>query len=561
MLVTIEEVMEKYNISRATVNNWIKLGGVTIHLVNGKKMIPLETIQKYGKGKLQSRRNKQKNSKPRITENYLKEERYIEKVREILNLIENYHSDDRVRMVLLMVIYKLLLDKKIISSIPSDPGDFNLLPPRVSEILSIGFNGCMFNNRDLELLEKILNLDLLSIEDDFLGLLYLSLRPEGQKNKKGCYFTPQPVVEDMVEDILGYFPQIPKILDPACGSGNFLLQCYKKLVGKYGKEYKKEILENLWGWDIDKIAISLCKINLFLLTGEYSENLKVANFFQNLDDGNLQGSFDLIIGNPPWGYKFTIEERRNLGFTKKNPESAAIFTLKGMNFLKDNGYISFCLPQALLNVKSHRYFRKRILTEHTLIKVKDLGKAFDGVLSGSIALTVQKRKPREGDNFNLVSKWGSFNIKNEQVIKNPYNNINFIRTPLTLDILEKMRSIPSTTLKGSTFALGIVTGNNKDFIIPKEQAKDIQKKNLQRVIKGNDILKFKIKSELDYILFEEEKFQQIAPIQYYKEPEKLVYRFISNRLTFAYDDTKTLTLNSANILIPKSTFNIKYILA
>ncbi|SES84901.1 TaqI-like C-terminal specificity domain-containing protein, partial [Anaerobranca gottschalkii] len=62
-------------------------------------------------------------------------------------------------------------------------------------------------------------------------------------------------------------------------------------------------------------------------------------------------------------------------------------------------------------------------------------------------------------------------------------------------------------------------------------------------------------------LFEEEKFQQIAPIQYYKEPEKLVYRFISNRLTFAYDDTKTLTLNSANILIPKSTFNIKYILA
>jgi predicted DNA-binding protein YlxM (UPF0122 family) len=193
VLVTIEEVMKKYNISKATINNWIKGGEVKIHFLEGKKLISLEEIEKYGKDRLQSRRNKQKNSKPRIPENYLAEGQYIEKVKEILNLTENYHRDDRLRMVLLMIIYKFLLDKKAISVIPDKPGDFSLLPAKVSKILSIGFTGCRFYKRDLELLEKILKLDLTPTGEDFLGLLYLSLRPEGQKIKRDVILLPNPL--------------------------------------------------------------------------------------------------------------------------------------------------------------------------------------------------------------------------------------------------------------------------------------------------------------------------------------------------------------------------------
>ena len=48
----------------------------------------------------------------------------------------------------------------------------------------------------------------------------------------------------------------------------------------------------------------------------------------------------------------------------------------------------------------------------------------------------------------------------------------------------------------------------------------------------------------------------------YRAKEKLLYRFISNQLIFAYDDKKTLSLNSCNILIPKfKDLNIKYIMA
>ncbi|MEK6646743.1 MAG: TaqI-like C-terminal specificity domain-containing protein, partial [Candidatus Firestonebacteria bacterium] len=47
------------------------------------------------------------------------------------------------------------------------------------------------------------------------------------------------------------------------------------------------------------------------------------------------------------------------------------------------------------------------------------------------------------------------------------------------------------------------------------------------------------------------KFQQVAPTEKYRTKEKLVYRFISKYLVFAYDDKQKLTLNSANIVIPK----------
>ena len=53
-----------------------------------------------------------------------------------------------------------------------------------------------------------------------------------------------------------------------------------------------------------------------------------------------------------------------------------------------------------------------------------------------------------------------------------------------------------------------------------------------------------------YLEYNRELFQQVAKDEYYRAPEKLVYKFISNKLVFAYDDKQSLFLNSANILIP-----------
>ena len=63
-------------------------------------------------------------------------------------------------------------------------------------------------------------------------------------------------------------------------------------------------------------------------------------------------------------------------------------------------------------------------------------------------------------------------------------------------------------------------------------------------------------------MFHPENYQQVAPVELYRAPEKLLYRFISSQLVFAYDDKQTLSLNSCNVVIPKlEGLHIKYILA
>ena len=67
---------------------------------------------------------------------------------------------------------------------------------------------------------------------------------------------------------------------------------------------------------------------------------------------------------------------------------------------------------------------------------------------------------------------------------------------------------------------------------------------------GKEIQPYCLKKNKNYIIYNRSDFQQVAKDEYYRVAEKLVYKFISNKLIFAYDDSKSLFLNSANILIP-----------
>ncbi|MBL0104409.1 MAG: hypothetical protein IPP51_12050 [Bacteroidetes bacterium] len=123
--------------------------------------------------------------------------------------------------------------------------------------------------------------------------------------------------------------------------------------------------------------------------------------------------------------------------------------------------------------------------------------------------------------------------------------------------IRKIYSIPHQTLKGNArWALGIVTGNNEAHL----QAK--RSKTNEPIYKGSDVEYYRLKSSSNFIKYNRDSFQQVAKDEFYRCEEKLIYKFISNKLVFAYDDKKSLTLNSANILIPEIPgMHIKVVLA
>ncbi len=152
-----------------------------------------------------------------------------------------------------------------------------------------------------------------------------------------------------------------------------------------------------------------------------------------------------------------------------------------------------------------------------------------------------------------------------------------------------MRSPDRVYLKDNAiFALGIVTGGNERFIIDRIDGArgnsigrrsplssyDINDSNnidhkytnipdgYEVVLKGSDISRYHISVPDRFIKFDPQSFQQVADEDVYRQPEKLVYRFINKDLIFAYDKDGMVSLNSCNILIPKLPgLDIKYILA
>ena len=97
--------------------------------------------------------------------------------------------------------------------------------------------------------------------NDFLGCLYMSLISVGKKDTNGIYYTPYNAVNKIISSL--NFKDNECIADPACGSGNFLIQAFKSM--KNNNIPTETIINNLYGFDIDPIACLLAKINIYIL--------------------------------------------------------------------------------------------------------------------------------------------------------------------------------------------------------------------------------------------------------------------------------------------------------
>lgn len=385
--------------------------------------------------------------------------------------------------------------------------------------------------------------------EDILGLLYLSLSDLADRKARGAYFTPTKIIKRIINNIKF---SCSDILDPCCGTGNFLLQLPTDVK-----------LENIHGNDIDPTSILLTRINMALKFQTKDIDLLRKNFtvsdFLKAKNTNF---YKYIIGNPPWGYKFSTDEIKNLSkiyqcTNGKNVESYDVFVEKSLSILEQDGILSFVLPEAILNVKNHQPIRKYILNNATFSYLEYLGNMFDKVQCPSIILQLKKEKQTfQTYGMRVKTSKRDFIIETKRRITEEVFNLDLNDQEYL--IFDKIMNLPNRVyLKNNgIFALGIVTGDNKNLL------SKVKKEKFEPIIKGSDISKFKIRTATNFIKFEPQNYQQVAPVEYYRTPEKLFYKFISNKLIFAYDNHQTLSLNSCNILIPKfKDLDIKYIMA
>ena len=182
-----------------------------------------------------------------------------------------------------------------------------------------------------------------NIPIQLISNVYEAFLKNETKRGKGIYYTPSFVVNFMLSKSLkekaDENPQLT-VLDPAVGSGAFLVESFKILRDASSKRLKrplsynekKIILENqLWGIDTDKDALQITAFSLYLalLEDESPEFIRQEiehshPILPNLIGGNLMNAntivdyvfehkkFDFIVSNPPWGSVPTDSDKENI---------------------------------------------------------------------------------------------------------------------------------------------------------------------------------------------------------------------------------------------------------
>ena len=566
--ISLSNLCQILSISIATGRNWIKLGKLTPQSI--VKQTPFFTLDyvnsikdKLAKNEntaLKSRHNKKYISGNNIYASYILENLSAQKsVQRILDYIEEQKIEIN-NLAINTIIAECAIQLMLYNTIPFTK---NCLYQYLTGDISFDERNCLIddlledNNLTLEFIKKYPDLFQVTYQfkenEDILGLLYLSIKNLGDRKATGSYYTPTNVVKKLCSKLFeNAIPLNKKVLDPCCGTGNFLLQLPKDIP-----------FENIYGNDIDSLSIKIARINLSV---KYNikdkeilyKHIRSEDYFHH----SFSEKFDYIIGNPPWGHEYSDKEKENLKNKYRcaagsNIESYDIFIEQALSDLCTNGIISYILPEAFLNVKIHTPIRS-ILTEQCSFQyLHFLGNVFDQVQCPCIILQIiLTRTPCSAIGLTVNNGKKEFTIHTKRIID--AECFSFSTTDEEYSILNKIETVQDKiTLKGQAiFALGIVTGNNKKYI-------DTEKREDNEIIlKGSDLYKYKFYHTSNYIVFRPELFQQVAPVEYYRAKEKLLYRFICNQLVFAYDNAQTLSLNSCNLLIPQvDGLNIKYIMA
>ena len=288
--------------------------------------------------------------------------------------------------------------------------------------------------------------------DDLPIELISNVYEEFLEAKPGVVYTPPYLVNFLLEESmpLNGTAEDFKIIDPACGSGVFLVGAYKRLIYRWRannnwkrpplESLKRILKENIFGVDIELEAVNLAMFSLSLaLCDELSpiaiwdelkfDNLKNSNlfdrdFFELIEEDALPKDFDLVIGNPPFKPKLigaakrvedSRKKERNIEIEGINEnvkipgdQIALLFLDQAINLCKEKGFLCLILPSTdfLYNHNSDK-FRTYFLTNFRTPQILDFtnlsGCLFGNANVSVIALFAQNQLPDEIDSIQHIT--------------------------------------------------------------------------------------------------------------------------------------------------------------
>lgn len=324
------------------------------------------------------------------------------------------------------------------------------------------------------------------------------------KGKKlGQYFTPRPLVKLMLS--LGNSEQIVtsllynkpfKVLDPACGTGGFLVVGlnYSLKLAEHelkGKQISKTVYDDLidaikknvfYGVDANEGVASSAKMNMIIAGDGHSniqctDSLKVDKFIPKYDHAGKvidDGLADLILSNPPFG---TVESDSIGGhistFDIKSSKGQSLFIQKMISSIRPFGNIVTVIDEGVLNTESYQNLREHILKNCIIKMVLSLPdetfKPNKINVKSSVLLLTKRETPDENlsDEYSVI--FVKINSLGYDGSGEPLRNFN------EYQLISEISNLQTSSLSSTMYSLGY---HNQSFVVSSTKIIDDRTKRL-----------------------------------------------------------------------------------
>jgi type I restriction enzyme M protein len=280
-------------------------------------------------------------------------------------------------------------------------------------------------------LHRLSRFNFAGVDSDIIGTIYNTYVNRKEKREKGQYYTPSEIVNYILDEV-GYrgtavIGSNKRLIDPACGSGSFLVTAARRFVMAYKGNHEhiddpvavlNRLQQNFFGFDLNPFACYLSEVNLLIQvldlikmshdagqrptierfhiynvdalarpTGRYyythfstllaEENDVVEQIKSRAPNSPYANGFAYVVANPPYGATLSDEYKNTLRSEWADvfygqPDTYAFFLKLGLELLADNGKLGFITPNTYLMGKNTAALRNRIVSIGRIEQIVDL---------------------------------------------------------------------------------------------------------------------------------------------------------------------------------------------